>query len=166
MRRLVRSENRYIDTPEARPKPHRLMCNGTWPARCSEARGLGREAVSHYTKRRGGAARLGTSVAVHNSSSETKYTVGHLLLLLSVSVCGVCLWWWVRPCGRSIGVCCTWAMHSTKLCLLNQRVNRDHRGRSRGLPAVGAVLWWRRPSPGVGTRTSSRRCHGDAFFTM
>jgi hypothetical protein len=29
-----------------------------------------------------------------------------------------------------------------------------------GLPAAGAVLWWRRPSPGVGTRTSSRRDTG------
>jgi hypothetical protein len=28
--------------------------------------------VGHYTKRRGGAARLGTSVAVHHSSSEPK----------------------------------------------------------------------------------------------
>jgi hypothetical protein len=31
---------------------------------------LEREAVGHYTKRRGGAARLETSVAVHHSSSE------------------------------------------------------------------------------------------------
>jgi hypothetical protein len=31
--------------------------------------------------------------------------------------------------------------------------------RETGLPA-GAVLWWRRPSPGVGTRTSSRRATG------
>jgi hypothetical protein len=35
--------------------------------------------------------------------------------------------------------------------------------REAGLRAASAVLWWRRPSPGVGTRTSSRRdmgvCH-------
>jgi hypothetical protein len=29
---------------------------------------MGREAVGHYTKRRGGASRLGTSVAVHHTS--------------------------------------------------------------------------------------------------
>jgi hypothetical protein len=41
-------------------------------ARCIEARVLGREAVSQYTKRRGGASRLGISVAVRYSSSEHK----------------------------------------------------------------------------------------------
>jgi hypothetical protein len=34
---------------------------------------------------------------------------------------------------------------------------------AKGLPAAGAVLWWRRPSPGVGTRTSSRRDTEMAF---
>jgi hypothetical protein len=43
--------------------------------------------VGHYTKRRGGASRLGTSVAVHHSSSEQTFVVASRvsLLLLSVS---------------------------------------------------------------------------------
>jgi hypothetical protein len=74
MRRLVNSENRSI-YPKQLLRPDRsLLVVWQWyeARKVCEGRGLGREAVGPYTGRRGGASRLGTSVAVHHSSSVPK----------------------------------------------------------------------------------------------
>jgi hypothetical protein len=102
--------------------------------------------VDTHTQRRGGASMLGTSVEVHHSSSEHKQLVTSVLLLLSVSLSCVCLWWWVGPCGRSIGM----YRHSTKLCVFNQRVNRDQS------ESVGGLLLQVHCCGGVRLRGSAR----------
>jgi hypothetical protein len=81
--------------------------------------------VGHYTKRRGGASRLGTSVAMHHSSSEpgcavrevppplrvsalcVPVVVGEAVWKVDWGVLYVCVWVWVRLCWpvRRSGLC-------------------------------------------------------------
>jgi hypothetical protein len=69
---------------------------------------LGREAVGHYTKRRGGAAKAwDLSCSAPQQLRAQLVSAGVFLLLCVLESC-VYLW--------SIGVCCTWAMHSKIYC--------------------------------------------------